>query len=362
MGIFKNMIANINEVIDGDWGPATAPLVIWGRNNYNYWVLNKQTGVWEANVTTTGGGGVHNLWTYLFLPFNYRHYHNDSQYLRSAEDKIYSNSWAKGFKEEGFWRTHRPHSRLMVPLLSFVTPFRSHLKIGLHVRGTDRSLELLRVYPRLLDTVKHLVERGRANGIRDIVVFLSSDSWEQIKRVTKDLSGLGVTVAHLPQIGRSTTTRAIHLLSGGDPNAQIRPFLEATSLDDAEFYERCLSASPSQWDTIFQHGSGVSCRNVSLEHRVRPSYMHGSDSVMEVLMLSHAHFYVCMGGNFAVGPLLLRNTLPTYYFLTPHVLLHSVERMPNMVIIPANNTRPLTWPCKFDVYLKEISEKASLAP
>jgi hypothetical protein len=42
------------------------------------------------------GYGIHNLWTYLFVPFNLAMYKDDSLFLRNKENEIFSESNSRG--------------------------------------------------------------------------------------------------------------------------------------------------------------------------------------------------------------------------------------------------------------------------
>jgi hypothetical protein len=52
MGMFKSIISETNNVLDGQFGPNVAPLVIWGYNNYNGWAYDESTKQWYQNAST----------------------------------------------------------------------------------------------------------------------------------------------------------------------------------------------------------------------------------------------------------------------------------------------------------------------
>jgi hypothetical protein len=68
-------------------------------------------------------------------------------------------------------------------------------------------------------------------------------------------------------------------------------------------------------------------------------------------MIDSFHF---SQGNFAGGPLMLYNNLPSIQFFSEwsEVLEH-----PNMIMVPYKSTRPLTWPCFFEEYLAKVMEQ-----
>jgi hypothetical protein len=349
MSIFKNIISQINEELTEKQG--TAPLVIWGRNNYNAWEYDKEKQKWYQNAST--GYGIHNLWTYLFIPFNFKHYQNDSQYLRVAEEQIYTNSAAHGFIEKGLWITHRLHPRIMVPFMNFYTPYRHHFRIGVHFRGTDRSNEINSVYRQIIDAAKLIHSRAIEDGAKKIVFFLSSDDWSQIKRGREDLRETGAEITYMPNIARSSTDIAIHLQHSHLPD-WIRYFLMTEKEEYSDFLAKCIRTQPELWKNIFNTEANANCQTIADQKKVRPSFLLAVDSLLETIMIAHSHFYVSMGGNFATGPHMLFNALPSIQFLTPHV---TTEEHPNMVKVPSHNTRPLIWPCPFEEYMKRVIQK-----
>jgi hypothetical protein len=349
MGIFKNIISEINQILTEERN--TAPLVIWGRNNYNSWRFDEQKKEWYQNAST--GYGVHNLWTHLFVPFNLNHYQQDSKYLRKMEDQIYTNSWARGFEEVGLWTTHRLHPRIVEPLMNFLAPYQHYFRIAVHFRATDRKNEFNTVYGQIISAAKLIHDRAVKNGSKKIVFFLSSDEWSQIKRGKNDLSETGAEIAYMPNIGRSSTDIAIHLHQPHLPE-WIKYFIVTENENEADFFNKCLRTPLDHWTNTLQINTTITCQNIVDQKKVRPSYLLAVDSLLEVAMIAHSHFYVSMGGNFATGPHLLFNFLPSIQFLTPHV---TTEKHMNMVKVPVGNERPLIWPCPFDKYMKRVIDK-----
>jgi hypothetical protein len=56
-------------------------------------------------------------------------------------------------------------------------------------------------------------------------------------------------------------------------------------------------------------------------------------------------------GNFASGPKLFFNNLPSIQYYTQW---NEWVVQPNMVMVPHNSTRPLNWPCFFEEHLVNV--------
>ena len=337
--------------MEGKYGVNKAPLVFWGRNNYNSWKSeNVSNGFgqyflkWYQNAST--GFGVHNLWTYLIIPFNRGQYIFDSDYLRMSEEKLYVFSESKGYVESGFWKTHRIHPHLLSRLLPFLSNYSSHFRIGVHLRSTDRTSELNEFYDKIISTAKAIHTKASEKGAKKIVFFVSSDSWVTLNRALSDLRNrLDMKAVYLPNIVRSTTERTpIHLLRLQDE--RMRHFSKAMDEKTSDFFQKCLGIDQSLWGHTFNEGNGSSCLEVSRDQRPVPSYKLASDAVLESRFLAHTHFYVSMAGNFGSGPLLFRNDLPSIQFYPEFV--PDRNEHPNKVMVPQRNSRELVWPCLFE--------------
>jgi len=357
MGILRHVISEINHVLNGKYGANKAPLVIWGQNNYNSWERDATTGVWYANSST--GFGVHNLWTFLFVPFNRADYsQHDSEYLRKEEKSLYVYSEQNGYAEKGFWSTHRIHPRILFRFKNFMSRYWSHVRIGIHLRSTDRSGELNGYYSKIIGTAKAIYQKALIRGAKRIVFFLSSDSWESIRHARKDLGKLQADVVYFPNISRSTMSNTpLHLQKMTESSRAL--FLQATNEKLDHFFHKCIVTSRTKWAVTFSGGYTVSCLNASQKIKRRPSYLLAEDCVLEALFLAHSHFYVSMAGNFASGPLLFRNSLPSIQFYPPQVPDWHVH--PNMVMVPKTNVREeIVWPCLFEEIMEKVVTKTHL--